>query len=265
MHNDSTNAAQHFLHLQQQPELLLLPNIWDPASAVLAQRQGAKALATSSAALAWALGYPDGEQLPLAELQSALKRILRVCRVPLSVDLEQGYSTDPAQVAALVVQLADAGVAGVNLEDGMDPAELLAVKIRACRKVLAGRAFFINARTDVFLRALAQGSEAVQLCRQRALLYQAAGADALFVPGLNCLNTAAQIFAGLPLPLNLMGWPTAASAGQLLSAGVRRISAGPAIFIATADAAQAALKQFLQLPQRPATPLDYLQLNQLFY
>lgn len=264
MHNDSTNAAQQFFDLQQQTELLLLPNIWDPASAVLAQAQGARALATSSAALAWALGYPDGEQLPLAELRSALQRILRVCRVPLSVDLEQGYSADPAQVAALVVQLADEGVAGVNLEDGLAPAELLAAKIRVCRAALAGRVFFINARTDVFLRTLATDAAAVQLCRQRALLYQVAGADALFVPGLHCLNTVAQIHAGLPIPLNLMGWPTLASAGQILGAGVRRISAGPAIFIATADAAQAALQQFLQRPQRPATPLDYMQLNQLF-
>ena len=264
MHTDTTSTAKHFHHLQQQPELLLLPNIWDPASAVLAQAQGAKALATSSAALAWALGYPDGEQLPLAELRSALQRILRVCRVPLSVDLEQGYSTDPAQVAALVMELAEAGVAGVNLEDGVDPAELLAAKIRACRTALAGQAFFINARTDVFLRALATGSDAVQLCRQRALLYQAAGADALFVPGLNCLNTVAQIHAGLPLPLNLMGWPAQSSTEQLLDAGVRRISAGPAIFISAAIAVQCALQQFLPQPQLRATHTDYAQLNQLF-
>lgn len=263
MHHDSTNAAKHFHHLQQQPELLLLPNIWDPASAALAQAQGAKALATSSAALAWALGYRDGEQLPLTELLSALQRILRVCRVPLSVDLEQGYSAEPAQVAALVGQLADAGVAGVNLEDGAEPAELLAAKISACRTLLAGRTFFINARTDVYLCALAQAEAAVELCRQRGLRYQTAGADALFVPGLSCLETVQQITAGLTLPLNLMGWPAGASAAQLTAAGVRRISAGPAIFISAANATQLALQKFLR-QQQPQALLDYGQLNHLF-
>ncbi|MDZ7871118.1 MAG: isocitrate lyase/phosphoenolpyruvate mutase family protein [Rheinheimera sp.] len=263
MHTDATTTAEHFLHLQQQPEPLLLPNIWDPASAVLAQTLGAKAVATSSAALAWALGYQDGEQLPLAELQRALQRILRVCRVPLSVDLEQGYSADPTQVAALVLQLAEAGVAGLNLEDGVAPAELLAGKIRACRVALAGRAFFINARTDVFLRVLAQGEEAVVLCRQRGLRYQAAGADALFVPGLNCLETAQQISRGLNMPVNLMGWPDGASAAQLADAGVRRISAGPALFLKSMDAFTDATQAFLHQAPRMA-PLDCARFDALF-
>ncbi len=263
MHTDTITTAEYFQHLQQQPEVLLLANIWDPASAMLAQAQGAKALATSSAALAWALGYQDGEQLPLAELQSALRRILRVCRVPLSVDLEQGYSTDPGQVAALVVQLADEGVAGVNLEDGVAPAELLAAKIVACRAALAGRAFFINARTDVFLSALAQGEEAVVLCRQRGLRYQAAGADALFVPGLSCLETVQQISEGLNMPMNLMGWPEGVSAAQLTDAGVRRISAGPALFLHSMNALTTATQAFLRQDSQ-MTPLDYARVNALF-
>lgn len=272
MHHDSTYAtpksAPHFRHLQQQAEPLLLPNIWDPASAVLAQSAGAKALATSSAALAWALGYRDGEQLPLTELLSALQRMLRVCRVPLSVDLELGYSADPAQVAALVAQLADMGIAGVNLEDGAESAELLAAKISACRTLLAGRAFFINARTDVYLRSLAQGDAAIAMCQQRGLLYQSAGADALFVPGLGCPDTVQQINVGLQIPISLMGWPTDASVQQLHDAGVCRVSAGPAIFIAAANAAQAAFTQFLQhnhQPHRSPQPLlDYGALDALF-
>lgn len=262
MNSTSINAAQQFQQLHQQ-QVLLLPNIWDPASAVLAQSQGAKALATSSAALAWALGYRDGEQLPQTELLSALQRILRVCRVPLSVDLEQGYSAEPAQVTALVALLAKSGVAGVNLEDGAGPAELLAVKISACRRQLAGSTFFINARTDVYLRALAQGDAAIALCRQRGLLYQAAGADALFVPGLSCLNTVQQIKASLQIPLCLMGWPAEVSMSQLQHAGVSRISAGPAIFIAAANATQSAFQHFLQ--QTQCNPLlDYGRLDALF-
>ncbi len=268
MPGNSQNTVEHFQLLQQQQAPLLLANIWDPASAVLAQSAGAQALATSSAALAWALGYRDGEQLPLTELLSALQRMLRVCRVPLSVDLELGYSADPAQVAALVAQLAAMGVAGVNLEDGAEPAELLAAKISVCRTQLAGRTFFINARTDVFLRALAQGEKAVEWCRQRGLLYQAAGADALFVPGLSCLQTVLQIKAGLQIPISLMGWPAGASMQQLHDAGVCRISAGPAIFIAAANATQAAFRQFLQHNHQPHHPpqqlLDYGRLDALF-
>jgi 2-methylisocitrate lyase-like PEP mutase family enzyme len=266
--NAAQNAAQHFQHLQQQPEPLLLPNIWDPASAVLAQSSGAKALATSSAALAWALGYRDGEQLPLAELQSALQRILRVCRVPLSVDLEQGYSADPLQVASLVGQLAKMGVAGVNLEDGAGPAELLAAKISQCRHQLCGSAFFINARTDVYLRGLAQGDAAIALCHQRGLLYQSAGADALFIPGLNTLGSIQQIKAALQIPISLMGWPAGASVQQLHAAGICRVSAGPAIFIAGANATQAMLMQFLQqshqTPHQLQPLLDYGRLDSLF-
>ena len=263
-----------FSALHQQAVPLFLPNVWDAASAVFAERGGALAIATSSAALAWSHGYPDGEKLPLAELFAALRRILRVVTVPVTVDLEQGYSQEPAQVALLVQQLADMGIAGVNLEDGEGPAALLAEKIHACRLQLAGQPLFINARTDVYLAGLASGAAAINDCRTRSTLYQTAGANCLFIPGLTDLSIAAAIAAPIaeadnmqqaahqqrsmvrPLPLNLMGWPANASTSDLHATGVCRISMGPALFIA---AYQQLYQAAATVP--PAQPLSYDLIN----
>lgn len=142
--------TESFFKLHQAPTPFLLVNVHDPLSVLLAQSQGAVAIGTSSAALAWSLGYADGEQLPVAALLDAVKRLLRVSQLPLTIDLESGYSSNPDDVADLVLQLAQSGVAGINLEDGVAPPELLCQKIIACRAKLAGYPLFINARTDVF-------------------------------------------------------------------------------------------------------------------
>jgi 2-methylisocitrate lyase-like PEP mutase family enzyme len=252
----------HQLHHQRTP--LLLVNIWDPASAVLAQQQGAQALGTSSAALAWSLGYADGQQLPVAELLAAVKRILRVIQLPFTVDIEQGYSDEPTQVAELVVQLAELEVAGINMEDGTAEPQLLCAKIQACRSLLAERALFINARTDVYLAQLATGSEAVTECRRRLALYQEAGADGAFVPGLTDLAVAKQLSQHSSLPLNLMGWPEAATMEDLTAAGVKRLSAGPALFLQSYQAYQRAVLSFLQQSPLADPALNYSDLNNLF-
>jgi 2-methylisocitrate lyase-like PEP mutase family enzyme len=252
----------HQLHHQRTP--LLLVNIWDPASAVLAQQQGAQALGTSSAALAWSLGYADGQQLPVAELLAAVKRILRVIQLPFTVDIEQGYSDEPTQVAELVVQLAELEVAGINMEDGTAEPQLLCAKIQACLSLLAERALFINARTDVYLAQLATGSEAVTECRRRLALYQEAGADGAFVPGLTDLAVAKQLSQHSSLPLNLMGWPEAATMEDLTAAGVKRLSAGPALFLQSYQAYQRAVLSFLQQSPLADPALNYSDLNNLF-
>jgi len=252
----------HQLHHQRTP--LLLVNIWDPASAVLAQQQGAQALGTSSAALAWSLGYADGQQLPVAELLAAVKRILRVIQLPFTVDIEQGYSDEPTQVAELIVQLAELEVAGINMEDGTAEPQLLCAKIQACRSLLAERALFINARTDVYLAQLATGSEAVTECRRRLALYQEAGADGAFVPGLTDLAVAKQLSQHSSLPLNLMGWPEAATMEDLTAAGVKRLSAGPALFLQSYQAYQRAVLSFLQQSPLADPALNYSDLNNLF-
>jgi len=257
-------STQSFFALHQQPAPLLLINIWDPASAVLAQQQGAKALGTSSAALAWSLGYADGQQLPVAELLAAIQRILRVIQLPLTVDIEQGYSDDPLQVAELVYQLADLGVAAINIKDGTATPELLCTKIRACRHLLNGRALFINARTDVYLAQLATDQEAITECIRRLELYKEAGADGAFVPGLTDLAVAKQLSQHCSLPLNLMGWPESATVEDLTAAGVKRVSAGPALFLQSYQAYQQAVLSFLQLKALTEASVNYAHLNSLF-
>ncbi|MEO7886490.1 MAG: isocitrate lyase/phosphoenolpyruvate mutase family protein, partial [Polaromonas sp.] len=146
---------QQFVQLHQAPHgVLLLPNAWDAASVKIFEASGAKAVATSSASLAWACGYADGGALPPDELLDAVARITRVLKVPLTVDMEDGYSQDPAEVGRLAAELVDVCAVGINLEDGSDAPALLADKIRAIRSALKGKPLFINARTDVYLRKL---------------------------------------------------------------------------------------------------------------
>ncbi|MCA0175750.1 MAG: isocitrate lyase/phosphoenolpyruvate mutase family protein [Proteobacteria bacterium] len=215
----------HALHQTAHP--LLLPTAWDAASALSMQAAGARAIATSSAALAWSLGWPDGDNLPMDELLAAVRRLVRVLAVPLSVDAEAGYSRDPEAVAALAVNLAGMGVAGINLEDGNESPECLAAKIAACRRALGRRALFINARTDVFLRGLASGAAATAETLARLQRYRDAGADGAFVPGLTESDTIATIAQANPMPLNVMAAPDLPDLATCTRLGVRRLSAGP--------------------------------------
>lgn len=257
-----------FFALHTQPSPLLLPNAWDAASAALFQRAGARAVATSSAALAWSLGYADGSTLPRQELLAAVARIQRVLSVPLSVDLEDGYSDCARQVADLVVDLAHLGVAGINLEDGAQPPHLLVEKLAACRRALGENALFINARTDVYLRGLASGEAALDLTVKRAQAYHVAGADGLFVPGLSRIEDAAFIAAHTAMPLNLMLLPELPSIAALFAAGVRRFSAGPANFLLAYGHTFTATAALLEAQHAQGvfagSALDYAEVNALF-
>lgn len=224
--------AAHFRDLHHQHEVLVLPNAWDAASAHIQARAGAKAIATSSAALCWALGYQDGGALPVGELMSAIRRIARTLAVPLTVDIEDGYSDNPDEVAELAAEVFQCGAVGINIEDGTAPSEILAEKIQAIRSRTGAAELFINARTDVYLRSLAQeGPEAIAMVKARAKDYASAGADGLFVPGLVQAADTAQIASATRLPLNLMLLPGLPETEPLRLAGMRRLSAGPALFL----------------------------------
>jgi 2-methylisocitrate lyase-like PEP mutase family enzyme len=226
----STRLDQQFHALHKQG-LLLLANCWDPGSARIAALAGSRALATSSAAVAWAHGYPDGGVLPPHLLVETAARIAAANALPLTVDIEDGYSDDPAEVARLATTLMAAGVVGINIEDGGATPELLCVKIEAIRQAAreSGVDLFINARTDVFLRALAPDGERVEAVLERAARYQAAGASGLFVPGVSSADEIAALARGNSLPLNVMALPGMPSVEQLRELGVRRLSAGSAI------------------------------------
>ncbi|SDR56046.1 2-Methylisocitrate lyase, PEP mutase family [Rhizobiales bacterium GAS113] len=221
-----------FRSLHDGPDILLLANAWDAGSARLIESRGAKAIATTSAGLAWSRGYPDGDVLPREHHLDAIREIARVIRVPLTVDIESGYSDDPATVGQVVASVIDAGAVGINIEDGGGSPELLCAKIEAARRsaASAGIDLFINARTDVYLRGLAAGDAAAEEVMRRARLYRSAGCDCLFVPILADGPTIAAVASAIaPLPLNIMLVPGLPANDQLRAHGVRRLSAGSAI------------------------------------
>src|SRR5262245_11060736 len=123
-----SDTAAAFRRLHQGPGILILANCWDAGSARLVGSLGARAIATTSAGVAWAHGYPDGDALPLDRLVTTVAAIVRVLEVPLTVDIEGGYSDDPGAVGEAVAAVVGAGAVGINLEDGGSPPELLAAK-----------------------------------------------------------------------------------------------------------------------------------------
>jgi 2-methylisocitrate lyase-like PEP mutase family enzyme len=258
-----------FKDLHQGPGILLLANAWDGASARLIESLGAKAIATTSAGLAWSRGYADGNLLPEDKLIDAIGDIARVTSVPLTVDFEAGYSDDPPSVAKLVARVLAVGVAGINIEDGSGSPDLLCKKIAAIREQAAhaGSDLYINARTDVYLRGIAKGEAAIEETIRRGSSYRAAGCDGLFVPGLTNIDAMATIAAAVrSTPLNIMAVPNLPSLDTLQKHGVRRLSAGSAIAQAALGCASRLVSGFLAGNVNEMFPgaAEYGELNKLF-
>lgn len=247
MTNPTSARLATFRALHAPGELLVLPNAWDAGSAALIESCGATAIATTSAAVAWSHGYADGQNLPAETLLRTVAEIVRVVKVPVSVDSEAGFSRDPKQVADFVLKLVELGAVGINLEDGTEPADLLAAKIEAIKNTLAraGADVFVNARTDVLLKKLVPAEQAVAEVLSRAERYARAGADGFFVPLLSEPEMMRKITAAVSLPVNVMAIPTLAPVAELRSCGVRRLSAGGGVGTYAYAAAQAVVERFL--------------------
>jgi len=244
--------------------LLILPNAWDAASAVVSVRAGARAVATTSAGVAWALGWPDGAAPPQTELLGAIGRIVRVAGVPVSADVEGGFSDDASEAAAFVQRAVETGIAGINLEDGGGTAEQLADKIAAIRGLI-GHDLFINARCDLWLRGIGRAEGRLEEAARRADLYRAAGADGLFMPGVTETATITAL-VGFGMPLNLLARPGLADAGALEDMGVRRLSAGSNMAAAAYATAETLTRGFLadgRSEPQIAAAMDYGVLNGL--
>ena len=225
----TTSKAFRNLHLNNSAFVLI--NVWDSASAAILQRSGSSALATSSASLAWANGYADGGALPKDILLSSISKILRVCKVPLTVDIEDGYSDSPSEVAELVTDLTSLGIAGINIEDGMALPEVLSEKISAIRKLVDRDSLFINARTDVYLRELVDPKQFLSESITRLEKYIAAGADGIFIPGMSTTSDISSISSVIQAPLNIMIGSDCVSIEELFDAGAVRLSLGPNSFV----------------------------------
>jgi 2-methylisocitrate lyase-like PEP mutase family enzyme len=222
-----TGKAELFRKLHQGPEILVLPNAWDAASAAIMAGAGAKAVGTSSAAIAWAYGYPDGDVLPMDLVVATIAAVVKAAgEVPVTADIEGGFTDDLDELARNIGRVIEAGAVGINLEDGgRDPA-LHARKVAAVRAQAEkqGAPLFINARTDVYLRGLAEGEAAYDEAVRRAALYAQAGADGIFVPGAGDRALIGRLAAAIERPLNVMGWVGVPKASELQALGVRRLS-----------------------------------------
>lgn len=264
----ASERAERF-HRLHHDGLLLLPNAWDAGTARLAQHLGAPAVATSSAAVAWSLGYADGDLLPVPLLLRTIESIARVLTVPLSVDIEGGYSHDPEQAAQTIDAAMAAGAVGINIEDGSGEPELLCRKIEGARRAAARRGvrLFINARVDVVLHALVPAAQALDESLRRAALYRAAGADGIFVPGVVDAATIRALAEQVGLPLNLLARPALPGADELRALGVRRLSAGSSIaqaaFGDTSRRMSAFLRSGLSSTVIADTAMSYAELNRL--
>jgi len=225
------DLAETFHSLHKQKDILILPNAWDAASAKVIEDAGAKAIATSSAGVAWALGYPDGDVLPPKMLAELSARITDVIRIPLSVDFEGGYTKNPRKIAENLKPIMDAGAVGINIEDGEDTPELLAKKIEHARKAAegAGINLFINARTDVYLAEIGSPEGRVGETIERAARYREAGADGIFVPGLSERADIEAIVREVKMPVNVMAVPDLPATKELKELGVHRLSSGTGI------------------------------------
>jgi 2-methylisocitrate lyase-like PEP mutase family enzyme len=227
--------ARQFLALHDGRKTLVLPNAWDVASAKIFEEAGFPAVGTSSAGVAFALGYPDGEKISRAEMLTVVHRIVEALSIPVTADMEAGYGTKPEEVAETAREVLAAGAVGMNLEDAVhDKPDSLAdvnlhkEKIRAVAEVSAsaGVPFVLNARTDVFLAGIGAPETRLAWTIERLNAYRDAGAQCLFAPGVKDNETIAQLASGVRGPLNILATAGTPPVADLEKLGVARVSVG---------------------------------------
>jgi len=234
--------AVQFHQLHDRSRILVLPNAWDVISALLVQEAGFPAIATTSAGVAWMLGYADGQHIRREEMLDIVRRIARSVAVPVTADMEAGYGNTPEDAAKTARGVVEAGTVGLNLEDSAHTANqplvdvsLHVEKIKAVREVAAstGVPLVLNARTDVYLANVGDPAERFAHAVRRANAYRQAGADCLFVPGVRDADTIGKLVKEINGPVNILAGPGAPSAPELAKLGVARMSIGGALMRAS--------------------------------
>jgi 2-methylisocitrate lyase-like PEP mutase family enzyme len=268
--------ATAFAALHRPGTPLVLANAWDVASARIIAAAGAPAIATTSAGVAWSLGYPDGDAVDVDRALDVIARIATAVAVPVTADIESGYAADAAGVGRTVTRVLEAGAVGINLEDAAPPgddsplrptaeqAERIATAYAAAQA--QGVGLYLNARTDVYLRSVGDPAGRLPATLERAAAYVEAGASGIFVPGITEPATVAELVNGIAAPVNILVGPGAPPVGQLAALGVARISTGSSLAAAAYAVAQRAAHE-LGGPgtyEALAGELAYGALNALF-
>jgi 2-methylisocitrate lyase-like PEP mutase family enzyme len=222
--------------------ILLLPNAWDVISARMFEEAGFGAIATTSAGIAFTLGYPDGQKISRVEMLQVVARIARAVKVPVTADVEAGYGDRPEDAAQTAREVIEAGAVGMNLEDATNdhgrplvdlPLQL--EKIRAVQEAArqADVPIVLNARTDVYLLQVGAPEARYDLALQRLSAFREAGADCLFLPGVRDAETIKRMVADLKFPINILAGPGSPPVPELEKLGVARVSLGSAPIRAT--------------------------------
>jgi 2-methylisocitrate lyase-like PEP mutase family enzyme len=251
--------AAALLSLHTSGNLLILPNVWNPIGARILQGKGYPAVATSSAAVSASLGYKDGEQIKRSTLIDIIGRIARSVDVPVTADVEGGYGRTTTELEETVSAVIEAGVVGINIEDGLErdrdlrSIEDQCARISAVRQVAAhhGLHLVINARIDSFLSpSFGNIHEATEAAVSRAAAYSKAGADCIYPIGPSDEETASELRARIASPINILGSPKGAPLPVLESIGVNRVSYGPYVF-------RSCLRRFLDVAGALLTERDH--------
>ena len=247
--------AEVLRKLHGGPKVLVLPNAWDVASARVLEELGYPAIATTSAGVAFALGYPDGQRISRDEMLDVVARIARAVRVPVTADMESGYGTSLADMAETAKAIVEAGAVGLNFEDVIGDTEssqvdteLQVQKIGAIRETSAalGVPLVINARTDVYLMPI--GPEATRFERtvERLRAYRSAGADCLFAPGVTDRGLIEKLVKAVEAPLNILATQECPPIPELERLGVRRVSIGSGVMRSTLGLVRRIGKELLE-------------------
>jgi len=248
---EQSRKAAILRQLHKGPEILVLPNAWDVVSARIVEGAGFPAVATTSAGVANSLGYRDGERISREEMLQTVARIARAVKVPVTADFEAGYGTIIEEMRLTAKGLVEAGAVGLNFEDvtGDDestqvPIELQAAKIRTIRETSAamGVPLVINARTDIYLMPIGPEESRFQRTVERLRAYLEAGADCVFVPGLQDRELIAKLVKAVEAPVNILLQPGGPGIAELQKLGVARASAGSALMRTAMGAARKMVK-----------------------
>jgi 2-methylisocitrate lyase-like PEP mutase family enzyme len=232
--NQAERACQ-FLELHRGSKILVLPNAWDVASARIFEDAGFPAIGTTSAGVAFSLGYPDGQKIPRDEMLDVVRRIAEAVEVPVTADVEAGFGSTPEDVSDTAREVIAAGAVGMNLEDGVEEKPDLLADVSRQTEIIhavlevaesAGIPFVLNARTDIFLYGIGPAETRLARSIDRLNAYRAAGAPVLFAPGVKDKETIAQLARGIAGPLNILATVGTPPVAELQQLGVARVSVG---------------------------------------